>query len=64
MLLVKLRNAADLLWDSLDGQERFVLVYTLLSLAFALLVRARQVEREQLKRELLDELQAADDGRR
>lgn len=64
MLLVKIRNSLELFWDSLDPNERFVCAYALASLAVWLLVHAREAEREQLKRELRDELEAADGGRR
>ena len=56
MLLIKVRNAAELLWDSLDAQERQVVlyfaVYTLVSIVAAL----QHASRERMKRELREEM--------
>jgi hypothetical protein len=47
LLLVKVRNAGELLWDSLDAQERRVLVCAAVYAVAALvsLVQRRQVDR-------------------
>lgn len=58
MLLTKIRNAAELLWDSLDSQERQVLVYFLAYIAFTALVAWQHGSRERLKRELREEIAA------
>lgn len=62
MLLTKLRNGIELTWDSLDSQERqvvlYFVVYTLVTLA-ATLARA---SRERLKRELREEISGAAAG--
>lgn len=36
LLLVKIKNAGELLWDSLDSQERIIFAYCLLSIIFYL----------------------------
>ena len=56
MLLVKFRNAAELFWDSLDSEEKRLLViygaYLVASVVLSMQGRAR----DKMKRELLEEL--------
>jgi hypothetical protein len=59
MLLVKIRNAAELGWESLDSQERMLVVYAGAWVVLMLCLRARQVGRERLKAELREELAGA-----
>jgi type II secretory pathway component PulM len=62
-LVGKAVDAASMFWQSLDQRERMMLAYAGAWVLVALLGRARQTGREQLKRELLEEL-AADGGAR
>lgn len=59
LLLVKLKNAAELFWESLDEQERIMLLYAgcslMLTLAGSVAERRRQRQRTQTL-ELLEEL--------
>ena len=56
LILVKLKNAGELLWESLDTQERVLLGYLVLSLVVTLAGSAQRKSRDRLKRELLEEL--------
>lgn len=58
LIVVKIRNAGELLWESLDGQERAVLMYAAAWLVIVLFAGARRRERDRLKAELLEELAA------
>ena len=56
MLLVKAKNAAELFWDSLDSEEkRLVLVYAAYLIG-SLLVAWQRGSRERLKREIREEI--------
>lgn len=61
MLLVKVKNAGELLWDSLDAQERMILAYAAAWCLFSLMLAAQRRARARLKAELVEEL--ADSGR-
>lgn len=65
MVLVKIRNAAELLWDSLDSQERLLVGYVVGYVALLVFCAYARRSRENLKRELMAELAAtgASDGR-
>ena len=56
MLLVKIRNGLELTWDSLDGQERALVLYAVGWLVVMLLAGAARRSREQLRRDILEEL--------
>jgi len=58
MLLVKFRNAAELFWDSLDSEEkRLVVIYgTYLVVSVVLSMQGRA--RDKMKCELLEEIRA------
>lgn len=58
LILVKIRNAAELLWDSLDTQERVIVAYIVGSLAVSLLAAHQRKARAQLKEELIAEVEA------
>lgn len=62
MLLVKARNAVELFWDSLDGNERRLLVvwacYLLGSVLFALSGKADDRRRQEIRAVLHEELTA------
>lgn len=59
MLLIKLRNAAELLWDSLDAEERQVMLYALVWFAISVVAAVRRAQRDSFKREVLAEVIAA-----
>ena len=59
MLLVKVRNAAELLWESLDSRERAVVAYAAAWAAFAIALSLRQRSREKLRREIVEEIAGA-----
>lgn len=59
MLVVKARNAAELFWDSLDAQERIVVLYFLGYLALTVTLAVQRASRERLKAELREELVTA-----
>lgn len=59
----KIANAGELLWDSLDSQERTVLLYLAGYLLLMVAAGLRRRSRDNLKRELRDELEAATVGR-
>lgn len=59
MLLTKIRNGAELTWDSLDGQERKVILYVLAYAALSLFFAWQRSSRERLKRELREEISGA-----
>lgn len=59
MLLTKIRNATELLWDSLDSQERQVLAYLVAYAVFTALIAWQHGSRERLKREIREELHGA-----
>lgn len=56
LLLVKIRNAGELLWESLDTQERILLAYLLATVAVSVLGSAQRRSREKLKQELREEI--------
>ncbi len=56
MLLVKLRNAGELLWDSLDSRERMVVAYAAAWVGFAVALSLRQRSRARLRDEIVEEL--------
>lgn len=56
MLLLKIRNGLELTWDSLDGQERALVLYAVGWLVVMLLAGAARRSREQLRRDILEEL--------
>lgn len=58
MLLVKIRNSGQLFWETLDAEERRVIVYLAVYLGVTLLLGARTRMREQLKAEIREELRA------
>lgn len=53
MLFVKLKNAMELLWDSLDSEERRVLVYALAWFGLSVFAAVRRAQRDAFKREVL-----------
>jgi len=57
LILVKVKNALELLWESLDTQERVLLGYLLLSVAVTVAGSAQKKSRARLKQEILEELQ-------
>jgi hypothetical protein len=59
MLLIKVRNAAELLWDSLDSRERMLVVYAGAWLVFMTLLSAQRKSRDRLRREIVEELSGA-----
>lgn len=64
MLLVrKIGNAGELLWDSLDTQERAIVLYVGVVVLAYVLGAARRRGHERLIAELRDELEAAPRGR-
>lgn len=56
LLVVKFRNAAELFWDSLDTQERQIVLYFLVYLCVSTLAMMQRLSREKLKRELREEI--------
>jgi hypothetical protein len=64
MLLLKIRNAGELLWESLDRQERLVAFYALGWAALMVALALHRSSRERLKRELVDELTGGARGSR
>lgn len=56
MLLTKIRNAAELCWESLDSQERQVLIYVAAYIVFTAWAAWQHGSRERLKRELREEI--------
>ena len=56
MLLIKVRNALELLWDSLDSEERRMLAYAVGYLVVTLVVAYQRSSRDRLVRELREEL--------
>ena len=58
LLLVKFKNAAELLWDSLDAQEKAILAYLAASLLVSVYGRAAKANRERIKAELIEEVMA------
>lgn len=56
LLLVKIRNAGELFWDSLDTQERMFLLYIVGSVLLSVMVSGQKKRREQLKDEIVMEL--------
>ena len=63
-MLSKIADAAAMCWQSLDDRERMAVAYAAAWVVLWLLVRLREAGREQLKRDLLEELEAADRGSR
>ena len=59
MLLVKVRNAGELLWDSLDGRERIMLAYGVAWLALLVTFTAQRRSRERFRQSIVDELTGA-----
>lgn len=58
MILVKVRNAGELLWDSLDSQERAIVGFACFYLTVTMLALLRSASRERMKRELREEIAA------
>lgn len=58
LLARKVLNAAELLWDSLDEQERLIVMYGLAWVVVTSLAVLQRRSREHFKRELLDEMAA------
>lgn len=58
LLAVKIKNAAGLLWDSLDGAERSTLAYVGAWLVLVSVFAVQRRSRERFRRELLTELGA------
>jgi hypothetical protein len=56
VLLTKIRNGVELTWDSLDQQERQVVLYFVVYTLVTLFAAAARASRERLKRELREEL--------
>lgn len=60
LLLVKIKNAGELLWDSLDSQERIIFAYCLLSIVFYLArVISGSRSHDRLIVDVRDELEAS-----
>lgn len=59
LLARKIANAGDLLWGSLDSQERLVLGYLVAVIGSYLVAAAYRRRRASLIRELRDELETA-----
>lgn len=60
LLLVKIKNAGELLWDSLDSQERIIFAYCLASLIVYLASAvSRGRSNDRLVRDVRDELEAS-----
>lgn len=59
MIVRKTLNAAELFWSSLDEGERQVVVYALVWLVASAVAVAGRASRDRLKREILEEIQAA-----
>lgn len=55
LIVVKIKNAVELLWESLDSQERQVVLYFALYVLVSLLAAFREADRSKLKRELREE---------
>ena len=62
MLLVKIRNGLELTWDSLDSQERQVILYLVCYLVLVAVTALQRASRERLKRELREEMSLARGG--
>lgn len=56
LLLVKTKNAMELFWESLDAQERQIVLYFVVYLCVSALTVLQRLSRERLKRELREEL--------
>lgn len=56
LLLVKARNAGELFWESLDSQERIMVLYFLGYVALTVALAVQRASRERLKAELRNEL--------
>jgi ABC-type nitrate/sulfonate/bicarbonate transport system permease component len=63
LILVKFKNAAELLWDSLDTQERMILAYIVGSVLVSVIASASSRSRERLKDELRSEIEESIRGR-
>lgn len=62
MLLIKVRNSVELFWDSLDAQERQMVLYFAAYALVTLLAALQRISRERLKRELREEISGASAG--
>jgi hypothetical protein len=58
LLLVKFRNAAELFWDSLDGEEKRLLVIYAAYLIGSAVLAVQSRSRDRMKREIVEELRA------
>ena len=56
MLLTKIRNGVELTWDSLDTQERQVVLYFVVYTLVTVVATLARASRERLKRELREEI--------
>lgn len=62
LLARKLYNAGDLFWESLDSQERMLVLYLVGSMLLSLTMALARRRHERLVRELRAELAAGPDG--
>lgn len=62
LLLVKARNAGELFWESLDSQERIMVLYFLGYLMLTVALAVQRASRERLKAELREEMVARGSG--
>jgi hypothetical protein len=62
VLLTKLRNGLELTWDSLDAQERQVVLYFVVYTLVTLFAAVARASRERLKRELREEIASGSTG--
>lgn len=56
LVLIKARNAGELFWESLDSQERVMVLYFLGYLMLTVALALQRASRERLKAELREEL--------
>jgi hypothetical protein len=56
LLLVKVRNAGELLWESLDSRERMLLVYACAWIGFVAVLSAQRRSRERFRQSIVDEV--------
>lgn len=62
-VLTKAVDAASMFWQSLEQRERAMLGYAAVWLVVALVAGARRRDRDQLKREIFEELAGAGGSR-
>jgi hypothetical protein len=56
LILVKVKNAAELFWESLDTQERVLIAYMAATVLISVFGAAQKRSRQRLKDELRDEI--------